>query len=352
MSDLRIIGRVTTCLDGVTRDVYEDAFGRQWINQYGMRVYGLWLREDERSPTTKVEPSSAVDFELQIPGTLYREMLAQALSALPNQCGGLLAGRSGRVTHRYSLGNALASPVRFESDPKARFAALKDMRHQDTDLLAIYHSCPTSETVPSRTYLERNVYGVEVVHFIISLQGGAPTVRAWSLDESNYHPAEWSTLPDDDTAAEDEQAGSSNLMPSLASTPPFRSMMNQPYTPGGNEPTPPPAGTSERDADWFVRSCGEEVGPFTIEELKAKAAAGVIGPEDLVRNHQCPWTPAKQWAFLTARLQSTSVPTAVAQQPDARMMAQAWTAKGSDLTEMEYAKVLAHQKEICERKRK
>jgi hypothetical protein len=38
----RIIGRVA-CVDGVTRDVYEDAVGRQWVNQLGLRVYGLWL---------------------------------------------------------------------------------------------------------------------------------------------------------------------------------------------------------------------------------------------------------------------------------------------------------------------
>jgi hypothetical protein len=30
--------------DGVTRDVYEDADGRQWVRRYdGERVYGVWL---------------------------------------------------------------------------------------------------------------------------------------------------------------------------------------------------------------------------------------------------------------------------------------------------------------------
>jgi hypothetical protein len=43
VTDSRIIGRVTF-VDGVTRDVYEDADGQQWVIGYdGDRVYGLWL---------------------------------------------------------------------------------------------------------------------------------------------------------------------------------------------------------------------------------------------------------------------------------------------------------------------
>src|SRR5262245_17238518 len=103
-----------------------------------------------------LEMSTSPDRKLQIPGRLHAEMLAQAVAELPNECGGLLAGRDGRVTHRYPLTNALASPVRYESDPKELFAAEKDMRRQGTELLAIYHSHPTSEPVPSRTDLERN----------------------------------------------------------------------------------------------------------------------------------------------------------------------------------------------------
>ena len=42
-TDSRVIGRVSF-VDGVTRDVYEDADGRQWVAGYdGERVYGVWL---------------------------------------------------------------------------------------------------------------------------------------------------------------------------------------------------------------------------------------------------------------------------------------------------------------------
>jgi hypothetical protein len=42
-TDYRIVGRVPFT-DGVERDVYEDANGRQWVVGYsGERVYGVWL---------------------------------------------------------------------------------------------------------------------------------------------------------------------------------------------------------------------------------------------------------------------------------------------------------------------
>jgi proteasome lid subunit RPN8/RPN11 len=141
--------------------------------------------------------STSFEVKLQIPSRLYEEMLAQAVSEMPNECCGLLAGRDGRVTHRYPVTNALASPVRYESEPRAMFAALKDMRTRGTELLAIYHSHPTSDPVPSRTDLERNFYGSAVVHLIVSLKEGTPTVQAWHLDETTYHPAAWGVIPED-----------------------------------------------------------------------------------------------------------------------------------------------------------
>jgi hypothetical protein len=39
----RVVGR-TPFVGGVTRDVHEDADGRQWVIAYdGERVYGVWL---------------------------------------------------------------------------------------------------------------------------------------------------------------------------------------------------------------------------------------------------------------------------------------------------------------------
>jgi [CysO sulfur-carrier protein]-S-L-cysteine hydrolase len=133
-------------------------------------------------------------FRLLIPQPFYEAMLAHAHTELPAECCGLLAGAIaegvGRVAHHFPLLNALTSPTEFESEPRSMFAAHKAMRASGTDVLAVYHSHPTSDPVPSRRDLERN-YSENVVNIIIGLRTGAADVRAWWLTADGSWEAEW-----------------------------------------------------------------------------------------------------------------------------------------------------------------
>jgi proteasome lid subunit RPN8/RPN11 len=125
-------------------------------------------------------------------------MITQAKAELPNECCGLLAGPVdldgvARVTHRYPLTNAARSPVEYISDAKEMFEAVRDMRRHGIDVLAVYHSHPTSEAVPSKTDLARN-FSPDVVNFIISLKGDKPTLRGWWLTSEAATDATWETL--------------------------------------------------------------------------------------------------------------------------------------------------------------
>jgi proteasome lid subunit RPN8/RPN11 len=135
-------------------------------------------------------------------------MLAQAVAELPNECCGLLAGRTtqtaddatvfchGQVLRRYPLVNAAASPVEYLSDAQSMFDAVRDMRRLGLEVLAVYHSHPTSDPIPSRTDLERH-YSSEVVHFIISLKTGQPEIRAWWLTDANFREADWDLVEEE-----------------------------------------------------------------------------------------------------------------------------------------------------------
>jgi proteasome lid subunit RPN8/RPN11 len=139
---------------------------------------------------------------LLLPRDLYEAMVAQAVAELPNECCGLLAGTLrpidtagpgpavGRVVCCYPLVNKAASPREFLSDAHSLFAAHRDMRNRGLEVLAVYHSHPTSDPVPSRTDLERN-YWPGVVSLIISLKGAAPVLRGWWLGAADYQQAEW-----------------------------------------------------------------------------------------------------------------------------------------------------------------
>lgn len=133
-------------------------------------------------------------FRLDLPQSIYLALLAQAQAELPNECCGLLAGTIvagvGWVQRHYPLVNALASPCEYESEPRSMFDAVRDIRQRALDVLAVYHSHPDSEPVPSRKDQER-CYSSDVMNLIISLAPGGPAVRAWWLTEAGCREAEW-----------------------------------------------------------------------------------------------------------------------------------------------------------------
>jgi proteasome lid subunit RPN8/RPN11 len=129
-------------------------------------------------------------------------MVAQAVAELPNECCGLLAGilankenaaeqeRVATVCRRFPLINASHSPREYNADPRGILEAVKYCRAKKLEVLAIYHSHPSTDAVPSRTDLERN-YWPGIVSFIISLKAKTPIMKGWWLGETDYTAALW-----------------------------------------------------------------------------------------------------------------------------------------------------------------
>jgi proteasome lid subunit RPN8/RPN11 len=127
-------------------------------------------------------------FRLVIPPAVRDAMLAHAHVEMPNECIGFLAGTIadgvGTVSLCLPLINELQSPTEFLTEPRSVFEAYRTLRATGTDLLAIYHSHPTSPPVPSQKDIAKNTYGPTVVWIIIGLSGAEPEVRAWWLTET------------------------------------------------------------------------------------------------------------------------------------------------------------------------
>ena len=138
-------------------------------------------------------------FLLRIPRIFHEEMLAQARAELPNECCGLLAGKissDGLIAEalaRYSLINEMKSPSEFVSEPRGHLAAERDMRRRDLAVLAVYHSHPSSEPIPSRLDRERN-YSERLINLIIGLMNETPTMRGWWLTETESQPAQFEVI--------------------------------------------------------------------------------------------------------------------------------------------------------------
>ena len=125
---------------------------------------------------------------LTVPDLLLEDAIAHARRESPLECCGLLAGRAadgvGVVATRFTIGNDAASPTEYATNPRDMLAAFRAMRASGEEVLAIYHSHPTSEPVPSRRDIARNTYGESVVHLIVGLAGASADVRAWVLTET------------------------------------------------------------------------------------------------------------------------------------------------------------------------
>lgn len=141
-------------------------------------------------------------FRLLLPQSIYDEMVAHARAELPAECCGLLAGRLPaegelrnvvKVEVRYPLRNELGSPIEYRSEPRSMFDAMRDWQRRDIEVIAVYHSHPSSPPLPSKKDLEWN-YSEGVINFILCLAGPTPELRGWWLQEAAYEPAEWEVV--------------------------------------------------------------------------------------------------------------------------------------------------------------
>ena len=119
---------------------------------------------------------------LALPAALRDAILAHAAAESPRECCGVLGGVGGSVTHAIRVVNELASPTAFRTEARSMVAADRTLRAAGVDLVAVYHSHPTSPAVPSVTDLRENPHGERVLCVIAGMDG----VRAWRLGDAHF----------------------------------------------------------------------------------------------------------------------------------------------------------------------
>lgn len=129
---------------------------------------------------------------LQLPATIYEELANHAKRELPLESVGMLIGKDGLVFEYLPLINELQSPTRFLTEARSMLQAEKHRRQLGCDVLAIVHSHPTSEPIPSQ-YDVADHYSNDVMCVILSLQDAEPHMRAWWIN-SNVSEARWEII--------------------------------------------------------------------------------------------------------------------------------------------------------------
>ncbi len=108
------------------------------------------------------------------------ELVAHARESAPNECCGVLLGVGDRITSAVRARNVLASPTRFELDPRDHIAARRQARAAHLDVIGFYHSHPRSSAHPSRTDIEQWTYP-DALALILGVNDGAVEARAFRI---------------------------------------------------------------------------------------------------------------------------------------------------------------------------
>ena len=106
---------------------------------------------------------------LKLPRPLVNHILSQAQQSPENEVCGLIGGHDQNAQHCYPIDNAAADQTRrYQMNPKEQIDAMRQMRDNDEELIAIYHSHPHAPALPSVTDLNEAEYP-EAAYLIVSL---------------------------------------------------------------------------------------------------------------------------------------------------------------------------------------
>ena len=118
---------------------------------------------------------------VQLPRTVYDEIIAHSRAGKPEEVCGILRGRAGRAAELYRARNLAEDRIdNYDVDPQT---LLKQFEFEEAgdEMVAIYHSHPVSVAYPSATDAW-NAHYPETYYLICSLEfDEAPVIRAFLM---------------------------------------------------------------------------------------------------------------------------------------------------------------------------
>lgn len=118
---------------------------------------------------------------LEIPHHIYTAMLDHGNNNVPMEACGIVSGRGNQALKFYPTDNADRSPIRYSIPPEQILRVFRTLEEDDQQLLAIFHTHPTTAAYPSVTDIRLAFYP-EAVYLIMSLaQPGVPVLRGFHI---------------------------------------------------------------------------------------------------------------------------------------------------------------------------
>lgn len=116
---------------------------------------------------------------------LLKEMIDHARNHLPYESCGLLAGNDGKVNSFWVLENELKSDRRFFVSKTVVEKTLKQIAGRKENVIAIYHSHPTTAAIPS-SYDIINHPDSDIKMLIVSFKSEPPEAKCYHILHPTY----------------------------------------------------------------------------------------------------------------------------------------------------------------------
>jgi len=127
---------------------------------------------------------------IQIPESVYQEMIDHAKKSYPQEACGFVAGKDGLASYFIPMENIDRSSVTYSMNPKEQLHAFKRMEKDQKDLLGIFHSHVASAAYPSQTD-RRMAFYPEVSYLIASLTDmNRPDLKSFRIENDQVTPEE------------------------------------------------------------------------------------------------------------------------------------------------------------------
>jgi proteasome lid subunit RPN8/RPN11 len=126
---------------------------------------------------------------VRIARELVDEIVAHSRDEAPNECCGMVAADNGRAVRVYRAGNAAASPLRYEIEPRDQYRIEMAIEDAGMDLGAIYHSHTRSAPYPSQTDVNL-AFHPHALYVIVGLAGEEPELLAYQIVDGRVEEAE------------------------------------------------------------------------------------------------------------------------------------------------------------------
>jgi len=127
---------------------------------------------------------------LRLTHSQAKTLAEYALAQKPQEICGFLAGSDDQVHKIIPIANTAEHPeTHFQMDPIAQLKALKLIETEGLAILAIYHSHPKTDPIPSQADIRQNHYP-DTYHVIISLKQREPRLKAWQMQVGSVQPVD------------------------------------------------------------------------------------------------------------------------------------------------------------------